>query len=336
MHSRSRAITLVALATWGVLWTGVLLFLRLAQYVHTPQGGAVVRVEVLPGSGVAAIARALGESGITSWEQGTRWGMRLWGEPRRFKAGTYLFSAPLPLSQVVADLEAGRVEMVSVTLPEGVTVRQMADVLDAAGVVSRNDFLELATDPEAPARWDLPGPTLEGYLFPDTYRFARNLAPETVVDEMVRRFRQVVGPMEGEAAKEGLTLDQWVTLASIVEKETGVAGERRLVAAVFHNRLRKRMRLESDPTVIYGIEDFDGNLRREDLSRDTPYNTYARRGLPLGPIANPGRESLEAALRPARVPYLYFVSRNDGTHVFSETYEEHRRHVDRYQRRRSR
>ncbi|MBE0618736.1 MAG: endolytic transglycosylase MltG, partial [Proteobacteria bacterium] len=156
------------------------------------------------------------------------------------------------------------------------------------------------------------------------------------VDALVRRFREVTGPLLPEAESRGFDLRSWVTLASVVEKETGAAEERALVAAVFRNRLERGMRLESDPTVIYGLEAFDGDLRRADLARDTPYNTYTRGGLPPGPIANPGRASLEAVARPISAPFLFFVSRNDGTHVFSITYEEHRRNVDHYQRRRRR
>ncbi|MHB8764139.1 MAG: endolytic transglycosylase MltG, partial [Deferrisomatales bacterium] len=189
-----------------------------------------------------------------------------------------------------------------------------------------------ALDPAAPERWGLPGPTLEGYLFPDTYRFARDLDPARAAETLIRRFREVTEPLRSEAEARGLDLRQWVTLASIVEKETGADHERALVSAVFWNRLGRGMRLESDPTVIYGIDGFDGDLRRADLTRDTPYNTYTRRGLPPGPIASPGRASLEAVLRPAQAPYLFFVSRNDGTHVFSSTYDEHRRAVHRFQR----
>jgi UPF0755 protein len=323
---------IAVLTAWVFLWSGGLLALRLAQYVHSPTPETPARVEVRPGASVSAIARSLEEAGLGDWERGTQWGMRLWGNPRRYKAGTYVFAPPSSLAKIFSDLQTGRVETVAVTLPEGATVRQMADAFAEAGVVSREAFVTLALDPAAAARWGLPGPTLEGYLFPDTYRFARGLSPETVIDEMVRRFREVAGPLEAEASARKLSLRDWVTLASIVEKETGNASERPLVAAVFLNRLARGMRLESDPTVIYGVEGFDGNLRRADLIQDTPYNTYVRFGLPRGPIANPGRESLQAILRPADVPYLYFVSRNDGTHVFSVTYEEHRRHVDRYQR----
>jgi UPF0755 protein len=234
---------------------------------------------------------------------------------------------------VFARLEAGRVDLVKVVLPEGLTAREMARVLEQAGVTPAADFVALAYNPKSPGRWGVIGPSLEGYLFPDTYRFARGLAPETVVETMIKRFRAVTDPFVAEAEQNSFGLRAWVTLASIVEKETGDDTEKPLVAAVFRNRLARPMRLESDPTVIYGLEGFDGNLRRADLRRDTPYNTYTRAGLPPGPIANPGSASLLAVLRPAQVPYLYFVSRNDGTHVFSKTYEEHRRAVNRYQRR---
>lgn len=322
------------LAAWGLGFLGVLLPFRLAQYVHTPRGEGAVRLEVPAGAGGGAVARLLTDAGLGSWEWGTRWGLRFWSRPDRLKAGTYVFAAPVRLVDVFADLEAGRVELVSVTVPEGATVRDMAASLEASGVVPAEEFLRLARDPSTPSRWGLPGPTLEGYLFPDTYRFARGLPAERVAEALVRRFREVTEPLSPEAEAKGLDLRSWVTLASLVEKETGAPEERTLVSAVFHNRLARGMRMQSDPTVIYGLEEFDGNLRRADLQRDTPYNTYTRAGLPPGPIASPGQASLEAALRPAPVTFLFFVSRNDGTHVFSATYEEHREYVDRYQRRR--
>lgn len=320
------------LAAWCLACLGVLVPLRVAQYLHEARGAGTVRLEVPPGTTGDGVARSLARAGLGPWERGTRWGLRVWGRPERWKAGTYAFEAPVRLVDVFADLEAGRVELLEVTFPEGATVREMAAALEAAGIVSAGEFAALALDGGAPGRWGLPGPTLEGYLFPDTYRFARGLAAEQVADALIRRFRQVAEPLLPEARARGLDLRSWVTLASVVEKETGIPGERALVAAVFHNRLARKMRLESDPTVIYGLEGFDGNLRGSDLRRDTPYNTYTRSGLPPGAIANPGRASLEAVLRPADVPYLFFVSRNDGTHVFSATYDEHRRHVDFFQR----
>jgi UPF0755 protein len=278
------------------------------------------------------VAEILREAGLGPWKTGTVWGFRLWGNPRAVKAGIYAFEKGARLVDVFADLEAGRVDLVSVTFPEGWTAREMASALEAADVTRAQEFVALALDPAAPARWGLPGPTLEGFLFPDTYRFPREISPREVAEALVRRFREVAAGLAPLASQRGLSLKDWVTLASVVEKETGVEAEKALIAAVFRNRLSQGMPLQSDPTVIYGIADFDGNLRKSDLRRDSPYNTYARRGLPAGPIANPGRSSLEAVLSPAAVPYLYFVSRNDGSHVFSANYADHVRAVNRYQR----
>lgn len=305
--------------------------LRLGQYVHDVREVAEARVEIPPGAGLATVARELERAELGPWPAGTVWGLRWWGRPSALKAGTYAFTGPYRLADVFEDLETGRVEQVSVTLPEGLTARQMGPLLEAAGVTPAAGFVALAYDPAAPARWGLPGPSLEGFLYPDTYRFGRGQPPERVAAVLIARFREVSGELAAAAPSPRLDLLSWVTLASMVEKETAAASEKPTIAAVFLNRLGKGMRLESDPTVIYGLEKFDGDLRREDLRRDTPYNTYTRRGLPPGPIANPGRESLAAVLRPAPTPYLYFVSRNDGTHVFSETYPEHRQAVRRYQ-----
>ncbi len=305
--------------------------LRLAQWSHTPRPVPAGVVVVPRGADAREVARILADAGVFPCPTAALWSLRLWGEPGGLKAGVYRYDRPVSPRAVLADLAAGRVELVSVTLPEGWTGREMAVRLDALGVTDGRALTALVYDPASPGRWGLPGPTLEGFLYPDTYRFARGLGPERVVDELVRRFRAVVEPLEPEALRAGLDLLSWVTLASVVEKETGRAEERPVVAAVFLNRLARGMRLESDPTVIYGLDRFDGNLRRADLRRDTPYNTYTRRGLPPGPIANPGRASLKAVVRPADVDYLYFVSRGDGTHVFSATYAEHRRAVARYQ-----
>jgi UPF0755 protein len=182
----------------------------------------------------------------------------------------------------------------------------------------------------------LPGPTLEGYLFPETYRFPRRPDPREVARAMVDQFFAAWNPLAAAASKRGLSMHEVVTLASIVEKETGAPQERPLIASVFANRLARRMRLESDPTVIYGIAGFDGNLRRRDLDDvHNPYNTYQIKGLPPGPIASPGAAALRAVVEPADSAYLYFVSQNDGSHVFSRTYREHLKAVDRYQRRRA-
>lgn len=306
----------------------------IASGLDRPRPGAERGIAIPRGASAAQVAQLLTEAGFFPHPVLARLAIGASMPPGGPKAGSYRFGEAPSARAVLEAVGRGAVEQVRVVLPEGLTAREMARVLGEAGVTDPARFQTLCYDEGAPGRWNLPGPTLEGYLFPDTYRFARGLDPEEVVSALVSRFHEVTEPLLPEAEARGLDLRSWVTLASIVEKETGVPEERPLIAAVFWNRLRLGMRLESDPTVIYGIPGFDGNLTREHLRTDHPYNTYVRKGLPPGPVANPGRRSLEAAVRPAPVTYLYFVSRNDGTHVFSDTYEEHRRWVRRYQKRR--
>jgi UPF0755 protein len=202
------------------------------------------------------------------------------------------------------------------------------------GIIDNQEaFLSLAFSSDFAAGLGIAGDGVEGYLFPDTYLFSKEVAPAEVIKTMVENFKRVYAPdFSLRAAELGMTDREVVTLASIIEKETGLAEERPLISAVFHNRLKLGIPLSSDPTVIYGIADFDGNLRKRDLEKKTPYNTYLIRGLPPGPIANPGRSSILAALYPAPVKYLYFVSRNDGSHHFSATIREHNEAVRRYQK----
>jgi UPF0755 protein len=257
---------------------------------------------------------------------------RVMGAGRGIKAGEYRLNPGMSPLAILAVLSKGAVILHPITLPEGLTKLQIGQLLSERGLVDKERFLSLTEDPEVAARYGIRGATLEGFLFPDTYHFSRGLSPEFILDVLVRRFQEVVPPRIKEGPETGLNLEQIVTLASIVEKETGLAEERPLVASVFLNRLERGMRLGSDPTVIYGIKDFDGRLRRKDLTESTPYNTYVNLGLPPGPIASPGLDSIMAVLYPAKSDYLYFVSKNDGSHYFSKTYAEHNRAVDYYQR----
>lgn len=296
-----------------------------------------IAFEVRPGDSLGRVAIALEAKGLIRNARVARWFAKIEALSSRLKIGEYELSAAQSTREILETLTKGRVRTHSVVIPEGQRASEIADRLVAAGLADREAFLEVVFDPELPTRLGVEGSSLEGYLFPDTYRFARGLAPEriaaTMVEEFLRVYREL-GPATGERL---LSMHELVTLASIVEKETGVARERPLIAAVFLNRLARGMRLETDPTVIYGIEDFDGNLRRVHLRDDSnPYNTYRIRGLPPGPIASPGREAMRAVREPADTAYLYFVSRNDGTHAFSKTYAEHESAVNRFQRRRGR
>lgn len=253
---------------------------------------------------------------------------------RRIRAGEYELNAAMPAAEILSKLLSGQVVLHPITIPEGLTMVQIANMMEQQGVTDRDGFLQLARDRTFIASLGLKVETLEGYLYPDTYKFPRVVKAKDVVSTMVEHFRQVFGPeMQARAAELKMAEHEVVTLASIIEKETGADGERAEISAVFHNRLRKRIPLQSDPTVIYGLTGFDGNIRKKDLSNPSPYNTYRVAGLPPGPIANPGLRALQATLYPSSSRALYFVSRNDGTHQFSATLTEHNQAVEKYQKR---
>lgn len=259
---------------------------------------------------------------------------KVMGSSKKIKAGEYLLSPGLPPVRILEILTKGDVITHPVTVPEGFTRKQIAELFDRKDLVNKKDFLSFTNEQSLLKRYGISGPNLEGYLFPDTYQFARGISALTAIDAMVRRFLQVVGPFKGRMNEMGMDLKEVIILASIVEKETSLASERPIIASVFLNRLKRGMRLESDPTVIYGLKDFNGNLTRKDLAKPTLFNTYIIRGLPPGPIANPGLEAIKAVFYPAKNDYLYFVSKNDGSHYFSKTLSEHNRAVRIYQKKR--
>jgi UPF0755 protein len=235
---------------------------------------------------------------------------------------------------ILSKLRTGQVVLHPVTIPEGFTIAQIAEVLDLKGVTDIKEFVRLAHDPDfILTALKLELPSLEGYLFPNTYHIARHTTAKDVITVLVENMWRIFTPeFRARAQDIHMTVHEVLTLASVIEKETGVDEERELVSSVFHNRLKRGIPLQSDPTVIYGMSLFDGNLKKRDLDKVGPYNTYRVAGLPPGPIANPGEHSIRAALYPAPTPYLYFVSRNNGTHEFSATLAEHNRAVEKYQR----
>ncbi len=257
---------------------------------------------------------------------------RCLGYDRAIKAGEYRLNPSMPPAKILNILTSGAIITHPVTIPEGLTSNQIAVLLEGKGLVEKDTFVSLATNPDVAKRCGVPGKALEGFLFPDTYQFGLGIEPMAIIEVMVKRFWEVVLPLRERLDQVQLSLSQVIILASIVEKETGQAEERPIIASVFLNRLRKGMRLESDPTVIYGIKDFNGNLTKKDLSKPSPYNTYLFTGLPTGPIANPGIEAIKAVLYPADTDYLYFVSKNDGSHAFSKTIIEHNKAVQFYQK----
>ena len=233
---------------------------------------------------------------------------------------------------MLSKMTKGEVIQYVVTIPEGFSVNQIADLLEEKRLVNREVFIQATEDPAFIRTLSVPHQRLEGYLFPDTYHFTRHLKPETMIKAMVLRWKQTVsGEYEARAKELGMPMHQVLTLASVIEKETARPRERPLISGVFYNRLRRNIPLQSDPTVIYDLHQFDGDLRKADLSIESPYNTYVVVGLPPGPIANPGKAAIHAALYPASTDYLYFVSRNDGSHAFSTTLAEHNQAVQKYQ-----
>ena len=301
--------------------------------LHTPAplapAGAVVFVP--PGETFRGVAARLSSAGVvrhpllmTAWA-------RYHGLDRMVRSGEYRFTQALSPVDVLDVLQSRAETARAITIPEGLTAVQVAALLEAEGFGGRDVFHCVMEDVGLLQEFALPATGVEGYLFPDTYAFTPHEAPADIVRAMLARFRQESAALAARRTASDLSEVEMVTLASVIEKETGQAEERKLISGVFHNRLRLGMPLQSDPTVLYSRNDPRGPITRADLDGRSPYNTYVHRGLPPGPIANPGRAALEAALDPAATRALYFVSRNDGSHVFSDTLEAHNRAVRHFQ-----
>jgi len=323
----------------GPFLAAVVILLAGIQWYITGVGPAgkdstPLRVEIPAGSSVRQIGEILERKGLikndTLFSLLSVWG----GLDKELKAGEYLLSADMGLYRILDLLHSGRTILIQVTIPEGLTFRQIGALLEKAGLADAKRFDRLCRDKNWFKDTGIQADTLEGYLFPETYRFEKSTTEEKIIEAMVNQFQQKFNSQRRQRAREmGMTPHQIVTLASLIEKETAVDWERTLISAVFHNRLKKGGRLECDPTVIYALENFDGNIKKKDLFVDSPYNTYRYRGLPPGPIANPGEDSIVAALFPADAPLYFFVSKNNGTHHFSTTLSEHTRAVNRFQKR---
>ncbi len=328
---RVLALSLVAVAA-VLAWLGHGVYRR----VFRPFAGSAERVVVVIESGmtVPQIARLLERRGVVSSAADFVRYYRLFHRGRTLKAGEYLFDAPLTLGQVVAKLAEGKSLLYRVTVKEGLWIGETAEVFEASGLFAAAEFLRVASDPALVRDLDPEAVDLEGYLFPDTYQVRRDIGANEMAALMVSRFRQNFGHRFVWRARDiGLSIRQAVILASLIEKETASRDERFLISSVFHNRLRRGMLLDCDSTIIYALKKagvWDGDLRWRDLKGDSPYNTRRHRGLPPGPIASPGYDSLEAALYPESSEYLYFVAKDGSSHHFSTSLAEHNRAVRRY------
>lgn len=297
--------------------------------------GAEQFVTIEPGSGTRTISQRLIDAGVVRNDATFRAALWRTGRARSLQAGEFRFDRPMTPTDVIDKIARGDVHNRRITFPEGLNVQEMARIYEQQGFGKATAFVEAARDPGAIRDIDAAATDLEGYLFPETYSMPRETTAAKLVSLMVGRFRQLfTTEMQQAAHTLELTPREAVTLASLVEKETALPAERPIVAAVYLNRLKIGMGMQADPTVIYALQRagrYDGNLRRDDLSFDSPYNTYRYAGLPPGPIASPGLASLQAAVAPADVNYLYFVSRNDGSHIFARTLVEHNENVRQYQ-----
>lgn len=295
-----------------------------------------VFVEIADGAGAHSVARQLADTGVIRVALPFEIYVRWTGMDRRLKAGEYRFAAPATPPEVARRIVEGDIFFRSVTLPEGLTAWETASLIAQAGIGNRAELERAVHRVDWISDIDPAATSLEGYLFPETYRFPRSADSAQVIQALVRGFRNRYSQiLSTHPLPEGRTPRRIVILASIIEKETASPFERPLVASVLVNRLERGMPLACDPTIIYALKlagRYDGNIRKKDLALASPYNTYTHAGLPPGPICNPGEVSLRAALAPPRTDYLYFVSRNDGTHQFSRDFASHSLAVARYQK----
>lgn len=299
----------------------------LCIYAHTPIDAEKVKtvlVDIPTGTSFIKAAKLLSDVGLVENRLlfyslvGVKRGTR------SIRAGEYEFATSLSPSELVDKLIHGDIKYYHVTIHEDYSLKEIAARLKEYKLIDEKEFFELAEDKVFLSSLGVQGSSIEGYLFPDTYFLNRAMSTRQIMRTMVDRFWSKITPeMITRAAKKGLNPHQLVTFASLVGKESGNSAEKPIIAAVFYNRLKKRMPLQSDPTAVYDLKDFDGKVLRSHYKRESPYNTYVIRGLPPGPIANPGLDSYQAILNPADVDYLYFVSQMDGTHFFSSSLDEH-------------
>ena len=328
-HRRETALLLILVA----MLTGVALY----RYASSPVDRLIVTkvVDIPKGAGFFRITEIMNDAGLAA-NRPFFWLLALGkGATRHIRAGEYEFTGSQSPSEILDKLVRGEIKSYTVTLPEDITVNDVAKRLLADKLINEKEFMALAVDKEFLGSLGIEAESIEGYLFPETYQFDRSMTTREVIRVIVRQFWIEITPeMRSRAEKIGLTLNEWLTLASIIGKESGNKDEKPFISAVFHNRLKRGMKLQSDPTAVYHLEQAGTPVKtvlRSHLKTNTPHNTYLIAGLPPGPIANPGIDSLQAALYPANVNYLYFVSKNDGSHQFSSGLESHNQAVSKYQ-----
>ncbi|MCK5696209.1 MAG: endolytic transglycosylase MltG [Desulfobacula sp.] len=313
---------------------GIFFFLEISSFIKEPANSVAIEklFTITPGQSLAVIAKNLEKEFIISDKTYFTLFTKFKKAGKKLQAGEYILSAAKSPDQILKILIKGKVKLYRITISEGLNIKEIAALVEKATLNTKKNFIDLCHNNFLINSLGIKAISLEGYLFPDTYFFPKHTSCKNIITTMIGHFKIIFTEKWKTRAKNmGFSVHDIVILASIIEKETGDAKERPVISSVFHNRLEKNMRLESDPTVIYGIKNFDGNIKRKHLKTITPYNTYQIKGLPMGPIANPGALSLQAALYPAKTEYLFFVSKKDTTHKFSKTIREHNQAVKQYQ-----
>ncbi|MFO7980882.1 MAG: endolytic transglycosylase MltG [Candidatus Aminicenantes bacterium] len=291
--------------------------------------------EIKKGSSASWIAQQLKKENIIKNKWPFLFAYKVFFTKENLIAGEYEFNPPISVKEVLKKIIKGEIKLHPITIPEGLNIWETAELLSQKYSVDNKKVLYNAQNTQLISSMDSEAQDLEGYLFPETYHIPKNTSEEELIENMVSQFKKTFNPQWRERTREmGMNIREVVTLASLIEEETSVPEEKSLVSSVFHNRLKLGMKLDCDPTIIYALKkkgEYQGRLRNKDLKLDSPYNTYLYKGLPPSPISNPGKESLKAALFPSKTDYLYFVSKNDGTHKFSSTFKEHQKAVIKYQ-----
>ena len=294
-----------------------------------------VELKIVHGMSSQAIADQLAHNNLIHNPWAFLFVTHLSGASRRLQVGTYCLSAAMDIPQIIDRLETGKVVTQQFLVPEGLTVVEIGRLWEKSGFGTAAAFTQAANDPKWLLNYNIEGKTLEGYLFPNTYQFPDGATPQVIIQIMLDEFeRRWTAEFTEEAKAIGFSRHEVITLASIIEAEARVPDERPLVSAVFHNRLRRGWKLQADPTALYGLGNPERPPRPADLRVDSPYNTYIYKGLPPGPIGNPGMASILAALRPTSVKYMYFVAIGDGRHHFSKTLREHQNMINKIKRNR--
>lgn len=321
------------LVSWLV---GVIFYNAVTQPLSKKNNLASISLDITPGMTLNEISTLLEERKLIGSFLSFRLLALLQKKEGQIQVGEYELSASMTPKEILDIVTSGKTVLHAVTIPEGYRISEIAALLENKGLVDAEKFVLQTENIELIQALGMKGNSLEGYLFPETYNFSKHTSERKIIQRMLDTYHENVRNhgLIKRAESVNLSFHQIVTLASLIEKETGVDEERKVISSVFHNRLKKNMLLQTDPTVIYAIANFDGNIRKKDLKIDSPYNTYKYRGLPPGPIASPGLKSIIAALEPIESEYLYFVSRKDGSHQFSSNLKDHNRAVRKYQLRR--